>query len=471
MAKKNELMNETLQHELVITRVFNAPRQQVFNAWTESDHLKKWWGPKGYSIRVKKFDLRPGGIFHYKMESKEGKVMWGRFNYKEIITPERIVFINSFSDESGNITKAPFGIEFPLEILYTVTFTEQPGKTTLILRGTPVNATEEEMDVFESMFGSMQIGFSGTFDQLDDFLKESDTSDRELVITRVLNAPRELVYEAWTEPEHLINWWGPTGFTNSFHEFNMRPGGVWRFTMHGPDGVDYPNKVIFNEVIPQQRLAFILSDDNGKESDAFDVTVTFEKANGKTKLTMRMLFKTAAERDRVVNEYGAMEGNRQTLDKLEALLAKMQPLVITRLYNAPRHIVFGAWTDEKQLAKWWGPENYTNPVCELDLQPGGKIYIEMTALDGTVYPMEGKFKEIDQPNRLVFTSSAIKDEHGDAQLEILNTITFTEVNGKTELTLIAEILKATPAAQTSVNGMQQGWSESLDKLTVLLVKG
>jgi uncharacterized protein YndB with AHSA1/START domain len=159
--------------ELVITRVLDAPRELVFKAWAEVDRLAKWWGPKGSTIHVVAFDLRPGGIFHYGMRYPDGNEMWGKFVYHEVVAPERIVFANSFADAQGNTIRAPFSADWPLEIMNTLTLTESEGKTTLTLRGGPLNATEAEHAIFESMRSSMQQGFGGTFDQLDEYLAQS----------------------------------------------------------------------------------------------------------------------------------------------------------------------------------------------------------------------------------------------------------------------------------------------------------
>jgi uncharacterized protein YndB with AHSA1/START domain len=146
------------------------------------------------------------------------------------------------------------------------------------------------------------------------------TSDREIVITRVFDAPRELVFEAWTDPEQVVQWWGPHGFTTTIHEMDVRPGGVWLFTMHGPDGTDYGNRVVFVEVVKPERLVY----DHGPEGQSnikpFYVTVTFDDEDGKTHLTLRMVFESAAERDRAV-EFGALEGGKQTLERLAQHLA------------------------------------------------------------------------------------------------------------------------------------------------------
>jgi len=159
--------------EFVISRTFDAPRDLVWKAWTNAEALAKWWGPKGSTIRVIKLDFRPGGVFHYAMAFQPGHEMFGRFVYREIEAPGRLVYVNSFSDADGGITRAPFpqlGDKWPLEVLNILTLTEQDGKTTLTLRGGPINATDEERKAFLGMHDSMRQGFGGTFDQLAAYL-------------------------------------------------------------------------------------------------------------------------------------------------------------------------------------------------------------------------------------------------------------------------------------------------------------
>jgi uncharacterized protein YndB with AHSA1/START domain len=161
------------RNELLITREFNAPRELVFRAWTEPTYLAQWWGPKGSNIEVVKLELKPGGVFHYSMEMQAGHKIWGKFIYHEINAPEKLVFVNSFSDEQGGITRNPWMQGWPLEILNTVTLTENAGKTTLTIQGHPINATEEEMKIFAEAKGGMQQGFAGTFEQLEHFLAQT----------------------------------------------------------------------------------------------------------------------------------------------------------------------------------------------------------------------------------------------------------------------------------------------------------
>jgi len=142
-------------------------------------------------------------------------------------------------------------------------------------------------------------------------------SDREIVTTRVFDAPRERMFGAFSDPDRLARWWGPAGFTNTFHEFDLRPEGVWRFVMHGPDGTDYTNESIFIEVERPERIVFR----HLKPMHRFLMTVLFGEEGGKTRLTWRMLFESTAECDRVRAFAGA--ANEQNFDRLEAQLAEM----------------------------------------------------------------------------------------------------------------------------------------------------
>jgi uncharacterized protein YndB with AHSA1/START domain len=149
----------------------------------------------------------------------------------------------------------------------------------------------------------------------------TETSDRELVFNRVFDAPRDLVFTVWTDPSHVGHWWGPDGFTLTIREMDVRAGGVWRFVMHGPDGVDYNNRIVFIEVDRPRRLIYKHSGEEGDEPVSFEVTVTFSEKDGKTHLNMHMLFPSKAERDHVIEKYGADEGANQTLGRLAAYLA------------------------------------------------------------------------------------------------------------------------------------------------------
>lgn len=135
------------------------------------------------------------------------------------------------------------------------------------------------------------------------------TADREFVHSRLIDAPRERVFRAFSDPAHLARWWGPNGFTSTFHEFDLRPGGAWRFVMHGPDGGNYPNESVFVDVAPPERIVFDHISDHH-----FRMTITFAAQGTKTLVGWRQVFDTAAERQRIAKF--VVEANEQNLDRL-----------------------------------------------------------------------------------------------------------------------------------------------------------
>jgi uncharacterized protein YndB with AHSA1/START domain len=153
--------------DFVITRVFDAPRELVWQAFADPERMQHWFGPKGSTILSSKMDLRVGGTYHGAMRNPDGQVMWAKFVYREVNAPKRLSWVHSFSDENGGLTRHPLSTTWPLELLTTVTFEEAPsGKTKLTLSWSPINATEEERKTFEAAHDSMQGGWTGSFERL-----------------------------------------------------------------------------------------------------------------------------------------------------------------------------------------------------------------------------------------------------------------------------------------------------------------
>jgi uncharacterized protein YndB with AHSA1/START domain len=439
--------------ELVIKRLFHAPRELVFECWTEPERLQHWQGaPRGFTVTSSESDIRPGGFFRICMQSPEGVERWLEGGYREIVKPERLSFTHTWLEADRKPGR---------ETLVTVTLAERDGKTELTLRQTGFSSVESR--------DGHKFGWNSALDVLADHLADSvEDAARSIVVTRLFNAPRTLVFDAFTDSKHVGNWWGPRGFSITTQSMEVRPGGVWLFVMHAPNGMDFPNKITYLEIVKPERLVYDHGDAGAQ--GYFRTTVTFAAEGRKTKLTMRMVFASAEEREIVVKTYNAIEGANQTLDRLGEQLQKMQELITTRIFNAPRELVFKAWTDPERLKRWWGPKGFTNPVCEADVRPGGAIRIHMRAPDGVVYPMTGVFHETVSPERLVFTSSAL-DKNGDPLFEVLNTVTFADEAGKTKLTVHASVSNVKAEAARHLAGMEMGWSMSLDRLAVEVENG
>src|SRR5476651_1844716 len=161
------MQDKTVSKDFVISRVLDAPRDLVWQCFTDQARMKQWWGPKGVKIMNSDMDLHVGGTYHYGMQTPDGNVMWGKQVYREITPPERLVLINSFSDEAGGLTRHPMSPTWPIEMLSIFTFEEQPGgKTKFTVRWSPHNATEDERKTFDAGHASMNQGWSGTMEGL-----------------------------------------------------------------------------------------------------------------------------------------------------------------------------------------------------------------------------------------------------------------------------------------------------------------
>lgn len=492
---------EQTDRDVQITRIIHAPRALVWKAWTEPRQIEKWWGPRGFMNECT-VDLRRGGTMTV-MSRKGGNEYPTQVIYHEIVPHERLVMIDlpycptDERREGLTVELPPAGTE--PESYLRVTFEDAgAGKTRLTMQSRFPNAELRN----EVMNMGMTKGFSEGMSKLAESLNvhtQPDTTptDRDFQMTRLFNAPRELVYRAWTEPKHLKNWWAPTGFTTPVYDVDLRHGGAFRYVMRGPDGTDYPMHGRYLDVVPNEWLV-VTEDfsnhpdewhdmvnpnrDRAAGSPALESTTTFlfETIDAKTKVTIYTRFASAEVRAAMM-KMGMEEGWGQCLDKLVDELAVCQrgtnadashlpnerTIELTRLFNAPRALVWKTWTEAQHVQQWWGPQMFDNPVCEWDARPGGAILIHMRGPDGTVYPMTGEFIEVVAPETLVFTSVA-RDHEGNALLESRTTVTLTEHNGKTKLVARATARGLVPFAPQMLAGMEMGWNQQLDKLETFM---
>jgi len=314
-------------------------------------------------------------------------------------------------------------------------------------------------------------------------------SDTEIVISRVLHAPRDLVWEAWTNPKHVVNWWGPRGFTNTTKRHEFRVGGYWEHMMHGPDGTNYPNKARFLEIVPLERITFVLGGGSDLEADerrgaTFMATWTFETVEGiKTRLTGRMVFPSKEARDRVVRDFGAIEGGKQTLERAAEYTSAMltKPFVISREFAAPRDLVWQAWTERDRLLSWFGPTGFKTTYAKLDLSPGGMFHYCMVSPDGKELWGRAVYREVVPPTKLIWINSFSDKDGGITRhpfnpdpwpLQLLTIVTLAEHAGKTTVTIMWTPFDASDDERATFekgrDSMAMGWTGTLDRLTAFL---
>lgn len=324
------------------------------------------------------------------------------------------------------------------------------------------------------------------------------TADREIVTTRTVAAPRELVWRVWTDPQHVLKWWGPSGFSTTTTSMDVRAGGHWHFTMHGPDGRDYLNRITYHEVQPPARLVYQHGGGDDAQPIEFVTTVTFDELPGeprRTRVTLRAVFATAAARDRVLREFGAAEGGQQTLARLAELAESMArdasatggtgaattspPLVLRRVVRATPEQVWRVWTEREHLAQWFGPAGCTLDALAFTLRAGGTFHYRMRMPGAGEMYGRWVFREVAPPTRLVFTvgfadaAGAPARSPFDASwpLEMLTVVTIEPHAGigkGTVLTVTSSAIAAHAAEQRTFDGghasMQQGWAGTFDRL-------
>lgn len=306
--------------EIIITRIFNAPRELVFKAWTEPEHITQWWGPKGFTTRVEELDLRPGGRSRYVMVGPDGTEYPAEGVFREVVPPERIVTTDEFGEDYEKMTD----IDLPQGIVLTALFEEIDDKTTKLTLQIS-HPTAEDRRKHEEM--GVVAGWNSSFDCLDEFLAQQQNgfsvtlpSDREILITRVFHAPPQLVFEAWTQPEHVKRWFGGcSSMTMTLCEIDLRVGGQWRYVLHdSANEMEHVFSGEYREIASPDRLVSTERYEPVPGSDHLN-TLTLTEQNGKTTLQILIQHQSQEQRDGHLQS-GMEAGLRETLNRLEELL-------------------------------------------------------------------------------------------------------------------------------------------------------
>ena len=306
---------------------------------------------------------------------------------------------------------------------------------------------------------------------------ENNTADRELFMSRTIRAPRSMVYHVWTTPEHMALWWEPNGFKNTIHEMEVKEGGHCRYTMHGPDGVDYPNYMKYTEVIPNEKLVYLHGEDEHSVDAVFHVTATFEEDGEDTIVTMRLVFPTAEEKRRVIEEFGAEVGQMQHFNCLEDYIAFQRAdsmFTISREFDVPVELLYEVHTQKEHIMNYWGPKESETELIEFDFQTGGRLFYCMHMPQGKFYAQQ-IYREI-VANRKLTMMTTFCNENGEAiyppvadnlPLYMLNSMEFEMIDeNKSKLTINVVPFNATAVEhQTfldSKKSMHDGYGGTMD---------
>jgi uncharacterized protein YndB with AHSA1/START domain len=306
----------------------------------------------------------------------------------------------------------------------------------------------------------------------------------QIITSRLMNAPRELVWKVLTTPEHLKHFWGPDGFTNSYTSYDLRVGGEARFTMHGPDGTDWPNRMVFLAVEPPRLLRW--KHDNGGEGEVnhqFTGELELVAEGSKTRVELRMTEKDIASRDAVAPY--AVPGGIQNLERLASHVAPLADekllFVIKRSFPVSRQRLFEACTKPEEMAQWFAPKGMTTIRADQDLRPGGTYHYGLSS--GTGQEMWGivTYREITPHSRLVYAQS-FSDKNRNITThplaptwpqEMVTVFAFIPEGPKQTRLEVSWTYAGTDDAEIETfkaahDGMRGGWTGSLDGLTEYL---
>jgi uncharacterized protein YndB with AHSA1/START domain len=310
--------------DFILSRHFDAPRDLVFMCWSEPSHLKRWWGPRTVTCPFCEMDFRAGGSFLWVMRGTDGTDYPIKGRFLEIVPGRRIVK----EDDTTDHPEAWHDMVDPdrngqgkrkIAMLTTVIFEDDGAGTrvTIVTRFPSIRLRDNFLQI------GMSDGWNSSLDKLADLATALKDSDREINVTRLIPQPVDKVFAAFSDPLGLAVWWGPDGFTTSTHAMDFRVGGVWDYTMHGPDGTDYPNYVTYTSIIPGRQIAH----DHGTDAAhpaLFKAIITFSAADGGTRVHLRLILADPSERPGYV-AFGAVEGGYQNLQRLDAYLAARAP--------------------------------------------------------------------------------------------------------------------------------------------------
>jgi uncharacterized protein YndB with AHSA1/START domain len=326
--------------ELNITRIIDAPRERVWNAWTDPEQLKTWWGPKGFTAPFIRMDIRVGGSYLTCMRSPDGKDYWSTGVFREIVPESRLVMTDSFADEKGNVVPGSYygmASDFPREMLVTVTFEDADGRTKLTLKYSGAkNITEsdlasmtqgwnESLDKLAESFG--KYGGGGTRPASEKYRARliAEPGKQEFVVIREFDAPRELVFAAFTDPALYVRWIGPRRFTTKLETFESRSGGRWRYISRDKDGNEFGFHGVNHDVLPPERIIGTFEFEGLPETGHVILQkATFEALPGnRTRFTGQSVFLSVADRDGMLGS-GMEEGMNESYDRLDELLEELK---------------------------------------------------------------------------------------------------------------------------------------------------
>jgi uncharacterized protein YndB with AHSA1/START domain len=322
---------------------------------------------------------------------------------------------------------------------------------------------------------------------MTDDVKISVPSDApEISGTRRFDAPRALVFDAFAAADRLARWFGPKGFSLTTQSFDFAPGGVWRFVMHGPDGRDYENKIVFREILRPERISYVHPGDGDGDPGRKETTISFSQEGDKTRIDWRMRFPTLVERDRAERDYGVATGLAENLGRLGDFVEESAGpvFIVSRRFAVSRDALWKALTEPERMAQWFGPKGVPVIASQMDFRPGGSYHYGLRMPEGGAMWGLFDYREIAAPTRIVLVDSFSDENRGLTRhplsetwpLKVETTFLLADAeSGGAELTLRVRPFEASAEEIATFAGaldaQENGWAGTFEQLDAYLARG
>lgn len=452
------------EREIVVVRDFDAPRELVYAAFVDPKHVPAWWGPKGFTLETQAIDVRVGGQWRFTMRSADGKVFPNRIAYTELTAPSRITY------EHGSDVDAD-----PARFFVVITFDALEGHRTRVTMHSTFSTAAQRDGVLQ--FRAVELGQStlekGAQHVASKMFVTTTPGSAMATIRRLLHAPRALVWEAMTRPEHVAHWYGPRSTRVTACTMDLRVGGKYRIVLRGADGGEHAFSGEYREIAAPERIVQSWCWEGAPDASSIERMRLLDLGE-RTLVEVEVEHSSAANLEMHV-KHGMEAGANETYARLDALLPEIAQaptsMVLERTFAAPRALVFDAWTKAEHFARWFGPKGVSMPTCELDARAGGAIRFCHQMEGGPALWLGGRFELVDPTTRLVFTlhftegGPPVPGWPADAWIETRVTLSDADGGGthqRVEQVIFPEAFQGTPAARSECAMAKEGWRETLD---------
>ncbi len=439
--------------QIVQSKTYKAPKSLLLRMWSNPEHLSHWWGSIGFTTTTHEMDFKPDGIWRFTMHGPQGRDFPSIVRYRSI-SKDQIEY-----DQMGDGEHVDYRVK--------VSFVERDGETDMNYEINFPSAIERDRFVTEV---GAEKRLSMSMDRLVAYASTQSASNIELVIVRRFRAPLDAVWNALTDEKQIAQWHCPAGLTMERSSGDLKPGGSWNAKMVTPSGYAFEVEGEYLDIEPRKRLQFShrWKKDDGTYKPTTLIDIKLHEFEGKTTMTF-VQSGFWSEESRAAH-LGGWSNPFQKLSVLLGSATANKTLSLTREFAAPIELVWKCWTEAERFGTWFVPRPYTCPVCEIDLRPGGRLYLVMRSPDGMEHPMVCEITDIEPLHSFGWVNS-VPGPDGEMAMHGGTNVFFEDLGGRTKVTVHSYAEGLTEMGAMMIGGMEMGWNMTLDQMVEACLAG